>query len=351
MLLLVVGSTGSALALELHGDVLVQYRDGQRSIFGPGTRSTDQKTVHMQLASIFALHDFTEYIRGGFRISSPQGVGLTMPEAWIAFDGLPWSGTLTMGRFFPPGGEAVPTLSVSIPTILYRSQAQQGVKLAFEPADNWRMEAGFVNMNALSLTGAVIGDAFVFARPTGFASHNNMRGYYNVGYQNGGEWGSLDLSATAYLGEMSEADRALINGTGMYGGTVIDKKHQVIDLSADYIKGPWRLYGQWVQGDEGDFRQNAYEASGSYRRGDWTYMLSYGDHDVNARIQTKAQTRSWDRTRLTYSVAWQVYPNMKIQAEYEQNRENFRSGTVNPLESGHNPVENDVIGVQAHVSF
>lgn len=355
----------SAGAVEIHGNLITDFRDGERQMDATGWQATTQNgQFRLTTVSLIATHDFNDYMRGLFRTSNFRGGAMSVPEAWLAFDGLPWNGTFSMGRFFTPGGEPLPVIGVSIPTAVYRSQAVNGLKFHFEPTTNWRTEFGLTNLNALNLKGAVVGDAYVISRPTQNTIGSNLKQYYGqLGYQNGGAWGSLDLSAAYYGGRISQADINTLNGTSIPSNNIpgnIDRKHRVVDLSADYLYGRYRIYGQWIRGFEGDFRQTTWETAGSIQTGSLTWTLSYGrlhnnavkrgvnDSTGNNPVTTAGNSGNgvtWNRERLIYSLGWAMNPAITMTLEYEHNREFV--GIMN----NNNPVPNNVFGVQLNASF
>ena len=351
-------------AVEIHGNVITDFREGQRQMDNAGWQSTTQNgQFRLTTVSLIATHDFNDYMRALVRTSNFRGGAMTVPEAWMAFDGLPWNGTFTLGRFFTPGGEPLPVIGVSIPTAVYRSQAVNGLKFHFEPTTNWRTEFGFTNLNALNPKGSAIGDAYVITRPTQNNAASNLKQYYGqVGYQNGGSWGSLDFSAAYYGGRMSQADINTLNNASIPSNTTpgnIDREHRIVDLSADYLYGRYRVYGQWIRGFEGDFRQTTWETAGSVQTGSLTWTLSYGRLRNNAVKRgvndstgnnpvTLANTGNgvtWDRERLIYSLGWAMNPAITMTVEYENNWEDVG------IPGNHNPVDNNVLGVQLNASF
>ena len=156
---------------------------------------------------------------------------------------------------------------MSLAPTLYRSQYRTGSN---STADRQLALGGRTPRPTCLRTGASIGDASVLARPIANPNGNNRRGFGHLGYQNGGEWGSVDLSTNYYYSKLSRADITTMNGTGMYRANNGENRHEVLEFSGDYLYGPYRVYGQWVDATEGHLEQNAWEVAGSYRWNDLT---------------------------------------------------------------------------------
>jgi hypothetical protein len=356
-----------ARAVEVGGTLITEYRDrtGQNQNGAFSTPSIAAGTTNGQFrmvqTNIRLTHDLSEMNHFGAAVTSGGGA-LVISEAWLQADGLPYDGTITVGRFYKPLGSPLQTVGLSYPALLFHTAPVLGIKTGMEYYP-WRWEIGFVNNNPFSATGSVISNSAAFGRPQAAINSNNKEIYGFLGWRDGGEWGALDVNIGYTYGEMSAADRAVIQGLTTLplgaGPRILERaigaqesRRDLLDIALDYTYGPWRLYGEYAVANEGVLRLTAYNVSGSYRTGKFNWIVGHDRLSNNANNRVLNVPASWGRGRWSYSVAWEYHPQLTFQLEYEQNAEDLTSAGVGRTAGlRRRAVDNDAVILQAVASF
>lgn len=354
-ILLVAGAAG---AIEIHGDMLADYRDGElvhplQDQFAPfdNSRPSTWRFVQADVTLREYLGDYNEFFA---RATFAPGVPNIVSEAWLAQDGI-GPGRLTIGQFYRPRGAPIPLASLSMPSLVFHTFSVTGAKYA----GRWgttpiRYEVGATNTNPITLRGATVGDAFLIGRPhAGGWSSGPVEAYGHLGYATGAAWGSIDASVTGIFGKLTRTDVNTLNTSGIFSRNSSDDNRQIWVFSGDYIYGPLHVYAQYDRANEGDLRHEAWVAGGSYWvRPNVQLTLSYDEYDINADAPgitanppaLFATPWAWDRDRTSLSAIWEAAPGLQFQAEYEWNDENAR------LPDGRE-IDNDVLTLQVLTYF
>jgi hypothetical protein len=363
----VAGLAGGAGALEIHGSAIAEYRDGEllhpsQAPAGAPRDNSRPSTWRFTQADITMREYLGDYNEVFARLTFAPGVPNILSEAWLAQDGL-GPGRLTAGQFFKPRGAPIPVLGLSIPTLLFRTFSQVGVKYGGDYRGDifrdWttgtiRYEVGVTNTNPITLRGATVGDAFLIGRPhAGTWTSGPREAYGHLGWQNGGAWGSLDASVTGTFGKLMASDITTLNTSGLFSRNSRSNARNVWDAAVDYSYGPFQVFAQYARERAGDLRHKAWAVGGSYWfRRDLRFTLAHDDYRINADAPALVASRaarfaipaSWDRDRTALSATWEASPGLSFTAEYEWNDENAR------LPDGRE-ISNDVFTVQALAFF
>lgn len=354
-----LGAAGAAVAApEIHGDLISEYRDAEfvhpaADGVAPldNSRPSTWRFVQADLSIHDYLGDYNEvFARATFAPSVPNIVN----EAWISQDGI-GPGRLTAGQFYKPRGAPLPSLGLSIPTLLFHTFSVVGAKYAGNWGTTpWRYEAGVTNTNPIALRGAQVGDAFLFGRPNAGARWSGpVEAYGHLGYADGGAWGSVDASITGTIGRLTQTDINTLRTAAIFSRNSNDRERQAWDGAIDYIYGPVQLYGEYARENAGDLRHEAWVVGGSYwLRRDLRLTVMHDDYDINADAAVYATPGrrfqdpwAWDRDRDSVGVVWEYIPGVQFQAELEFNDENTT------LPDGRRNVDNDVATVQVLAYF
>lgn len=336
------------------GDLIVSYRD----LAGGQYVNRDTDGFHFDQADLGLKHQFTDDVSGYTRLSM-TGNGVSIDEAYIRMEGLPYDGSLTMGRFYKPLGAPIPLASLSFPAIMLHSAPELGLKvnLAMNPVS---FEAGLVNGNPLtapSLGGLVAGSPVMTnANPPNILDIDNARDVYTRLEVNFGEdWGSLTAGATYTAGELSSAELDGLNRGGslefgLFPTTPprLSHRREHLDFDLDYQKGPVRIFSEYVDAQDGRLRRKIFSTAGSYvffyTTGAVTATLGYDVLNLNAERRLVSQPQTWNRHRVSMSLEWQPNEALSMQAEYDFNREDV-------IPKGGGDIDNDAFSVQSILSF
>lgn len=330
-----------AKAVDINGTILLDYEARDNDVQIVASRQNDGFRVAQ--TNLRLSHDFSEWNRALVSVIG-GGQALTLNEAWMSFGGLPYSGELVAGRFFKPLGAPLQTAGLSFPAILFHSSPVTGMKVGMENYP-WRWEGGVASTNPLTATGGLIGGTTVFGRPAATITGHQKEIYGFIGWRDGGTWGSLDITGTYTHGKMTQADMATLNAVNIFPTrTGNESTRRILDFSADYTYGPWRLYGEYVQADEGKLQLTTYNIAGSRRLGDFNLTLGFDRLKNNATNRPLNVPASWHRDRITYGVEYEFSPRIRIRAEYEANDEEMTSVT-------RQGISNDAFRVQAVASI
>lgn len=346
VLLSLSGIHGSRVhAVEIGGAGIVEYAEAQGSVSNGLIANTEHGRIRFVQGTLTFSDQWSNDFRGFTRVNV-AGNGLSISEAWVAYDGLPYDGTLTIGQFYKPQGEPLLTATLTFPALLYHTPTWKGVKADFERGA-WTWEAGVVDNNPLSAAGTVIGNTFAFSRPNPNANlqDNAFDVYGHLGWRAGGEWGSLVLGGEYTYGRMTRADRDLIKAMGIVNERGSKNRH-VASALADYTYGPFRLFGEYVSAVEGDLRLTTYNISGAYRWGKAEFLLGYDRLKNNNLVMPFNLQASWERKRWQLGGTYEYTPNIQIQALYEFNRE-----TISTLAVPDEGIPNDQFILQTVVAF
>lgn len=314
--------------IEIHGDLVAEYYDGELShpLYNSAALADDLTApatwslVQTDLALAGTAGEFSRwYVRATFSPGTPSAIS----EAWIANEAL-GPGTLTIGRFYRPRGTPLPLFNTSIPSLLLHAFPVDGAKYRWEVARKWtRFEVGAVRANPISLTGTTIGDAPAIARPLdGTFTDGPTDLYLHWGKTASGDWGSLDVGATATYGRLQRADADSLATDGFLFDRARDRVRQVLDLSTDYNYGPLTVYGELLLMEEGILRHDAWEVGTRHRlRKNLAVVASYGEYRVASDLISFTRPYSWDRKRSTIGAIWDALPGVQILGGYEWNEE------------------------------
>jgi hypothetical protein len=359
-------ATGAG-AVEIGGTLITEYRDrtGQNQNGAGSTPSIAVGTTHGQFrmvqTNLRLTHDLSEMNHFGAAITTGGGA-LALSEAWLQAEGLPYDGSITVGRFYKPLGAPLQTVGLSYPALLFHTAPVLGIKTSMEYYP-FRWEVGMANNNPFSATGSVISNSAAFGRPLAAINTNNKEVYGFLGWRDGGEWGALDVNIGYTYGEMSATDRAVLQGLTTLpfgaGPRIFERAigaqeshRDLLDVAVDYTYGPWRVNGEYAVANEGILKLTTYNLTGSYRTGDFNWVVGYDRLKNNATNRVLNVPASWGRERWSYSVAWEYRPQLTFQLEYEQNAEDLTSvaaGTTSGLRR--RAVENDAVILQCVASF
>lgn len=340
VLLVVFGAPVVAVEMEIHGNFIAEYQDAEfgHPLYGPDDANN---RIRFTQAQLILQPRFSEILQGMARVSLlPDTLAVT--EAWLALDGL-GPGRLTFGQFYRPRGAPIPTLNLSLPTLIFRSFSTIGIKYSGEMEDQQvRYEFGVTNRNPLSLSGTSIANVLAISRPSiAPFSADPPEIYLSLGSGAGGAWGTVEVNMTGTYGTLSDEDVRTIANSGMYFINQNDRNRRVIEGSVDYIYGPVRFYGDGVFADEGDLEHEAWEVGIRGKiRSNLSLLGSFGQYRVNADVVDFDRPWSWDRIARRIGVTWQANPVLQIQAEYDFN-------SVNALYPDGRKVKDDVFAIQA----
>lgn len=352
---LVVAFSSQAPALDLTGSAVFEYSDRE------GGTALNQNEANGRIRFTQAVLGFNEHFTGSHQAYvslSVAGNAVRLSEAWWAFGGLPYQGTLSLGQFQKPGGAPLLTSNLTFPALMFHTPTVLGAKLAME-RDVWNWELGLVDHNPLSAVGTTIAGSAGFSRPSaqaGLNSDNSRELYGHLGWFGGGEWGSLVLATTVTHGRFTAADRALVSGLGILDRNLRDVYRSTTRntalVSADYTRGYWRVFGEYAYDQEGDLDIRTWNASLARRIGDLELVLGYDDLHNNAVNRPTNIPASWWRNRTSFSANYAITPSFSVSGIYEYNRENLTPGTVvTALRRPDNGIPNDGFILQATAGF
>ncbi|MBL4888823.1 MAG: hypothetical protein JKX97_02240 [Candidatus Lindowbacteria bacterium] len=349
LVLLCAAPTADAEVLKLNGSMIVSYSDRQG---GVGLRNNEgNNTIKMSQFSMSLSKELSEFTKLATRFST-SGRSLNVTEGYLRFSGLPQDGVVTIGQFYKPLGAPIQTAGLSYPALMFHSAAVQGVKAGFEfyPL---RWELGFVNNNPLASNASSISASSAFGRPLPSATTplntNSKEGYAFFGWRDGGIWGSLDLNIGFTYGQLSQTDRTTIDNLGIFTDLVSHKNRRVFDAAADYMKGPFRIYGEYVKAHEGNLTIVTYNIGTAYRIGKVNWIAGYDLVKNNTEFRNLDVPAAWHRRRLSFGVTVEASSRLQLRGFYEQNWENIDGGSdFDNLEKG---IPNDAVILQAVLSM
>lgn len=322
--LVVLGTFLPAAALDLNGAFVWDYSDyeGGTQLL-PGTQHGQFRTVTGLLALNQRLSDY--YHARAIVTLNPGRIDIN--DAWIRAEGLPWNGSMTVGRFQKPGGAPILTAGSSYPNVLFHSPVHNGLKIHME-ADLWNWEVGLVNQNDLSGLGSTLSNSAAFSRPLnppGGVTFHKKEVYGHLGWSTGGDWGSLVLKGLVSLGRLSQNDINYLSSLGIMP-SFQDRTRHLGALSADYTYGPWRAFGEYGSSFEGDLHLTAWNAGGAYRWNDQVEFSATYDqlgNNIAPQRRTLYVPMAWERSRFALGATYRPVSAVEFRALYEFNRETF----------------------------
>lgn len=337
----------------LFGDIITSYRTIENDQF----RDLDGENFRFEQADLGIHYLATDWASVYSRMTL-AGASVSVSEAYVKLMGLPLEGSLTVGRFYKPLGSPIPLSSLSFPVIAVHSSPEFGAKLNLEKYP-WVMELGVVNGNPISLpalSSRIAGTA-VFSNntsPITFDPHKEKDYYSRVGVVLGEDWGSLNAGVSYTFGELARQEVDYLNPGGavnsfLYTSQDLDDRREHLGIDLDFQKGPYRLFGEYVDARDGRAHRKVWSAAGSYtwytRWGPMTTTAGFDKLEINADRVILALPQSWSRDRVALSHAWWPQEFWSVQAEYDWNGENV---------SGANPggdLDNDVFTIQSILYF
>lgn len=341
--LLVVPAAARA-QLRLAGDLVFSYDDFD-------SQSSDFSLDQVDL-TLYRMFDQTAdvYVR-----ATAYSSGTEITEAWLRYWGLPAAGRLTIGKFYRPLGVSLPLATSSIPTLMFHSATDYGVKAEWG-GDAWSLDLGLVNGVPVTPMGSTVGKTRILSNLGAVAGADfdaNKEVFARFGVSAAEDWGSLSAGAMYAWRKLDSFELRLFNlsaGAGplpseaLFRTTDRDDRVQRWDFDVDYTYGPWHLWGEYVEGHEGRLVRRAWVAAGSYRWKDWTLMAVRDGLDLDAEIVRVQNPLSWDRRRSSISLEWKPLETLSLQAQYEWNQENV-------LNRDGGRVENDGLTIQSIYYF
>ncbi len=349
--------TPASRALDVGGSLIVQYNDREGSVAG-STSLARQVNGQFDLTqmNLRLQQDLSDYNRAYASVTSTLGNVVQLNEGWLQFGGLPYEGSLTVGRFYKPLGAPLQTVGLSYNALLFHAAPVLGLKAGMEYYP-WRWEAGFVNNNPLNAAGTTISGSTAFARPlvgpVGTVT-NNKEGYLFLGWRDGGDWGALDVNVLGTVGEMTRQDNALVHngnlGLTLFRLGVQDEKLRYQgEVAVDYTYGPYRVSGHYSYAKEGPLQLNVYNVTGSYRYGSFNWIAGFDQLKNNFDFRPFSFPASWNRKRVSLGCLYELTQQVQFQLEYEINREEITHRM--PDASQEKGVLNDGVTLQTLVTF
>ena len=333
-------------ALDINGTFLHGYSDREgASYLLPGEFHGEFENP---TGSLSLTHYATDGIITKARINASAGA-LTIAEAWLSFDGLPYHGELTVGRFQKPLGEPLLTLGLTYPGLLFHTSSVTGAKVSMGRG-LWNWEIGVANANPLTAVGTVISGSPAFGRPIppGIVMPEHLKEYYaSLSRRFGGEWGSLNMNLMYTGGKLLRQDATLLATISLFDIIPPDYTRQEWDFAADYTYGDYRLFGEYAAAELGALTLRTYNISAARKWRDWEFVAGWDWLATNAALRPPSVPASWDRERFTLAANWQFTDQVKIMTQYEFNQE-VLSGQSYPGRSG---LPNDGIAAQIGVGF
>lgn len=350
--LLLPAPAPAAGPLTIGGALILEYadraggNDGIAAVMQAGRQHGQMRLSQLSLNFHYPL---TDYARTQFTAVSGGGAAPVISEVWLEWQGLPYDGFLTIGRFYKPNGAPLQTANLSYPALMFHAATVVGVKAAFEYYP-WRTEVGVVNNNDLRNNGAMLSNTRAFARTSppgaaGLAGSNNKEVYAMIGWRDGGDWGSLDVNVTGTFGHIREADQNVFQPF-VARGINNEEDRANLDVVVDYQYGPWRLYGEYVLSDEGPLDLRVWNVGGSYRHGRVNYALGYDRLENNTSVRPKSNPESWRRKRYTASATYDYTSDIQFILEVERS---FEFYDVTPFEK--DGLDNDAVVAQIVTRF
>ncbi|MEK8022955.1 MAG: hypothetical protein AAB229_04025 [Candidatus Hydrogenedentota bacterium] len=337
----------------MFGDIVVSWRD----LAGGDYINLEGDNFRFDQADLGLHHQINDFVVGYTRLSLTGG-SVTPNEAWLRLEGMPYEGSFTIGKFFKPLGAPIPLASLSFPAIMLHSYSDFGAKVNFSK-DAFSLELGTVNGNPLSApaTGGRVGGTAVITNanpPTTNDIDNNKEMYGRLAVNYGEDWGSLTAGVTYTEGRLASQEIDALNpggalNFGIFGLPVnVAKRRAHLEFDLDYQKGPFRIFSEYVNAEDGRLRRKIFSLAGSYvffyTSGAVTTTLGYDNLNINAARPNLNLPYTWNRNRLSASLQWQPYEFLSIQGEYDWNRENAIQ-----RDGGH--VDNDGITIQSIIYF
>ncbi len=354
---LAAGTPGQVVArnvrTSLHGDLILSYVD----IANNQVTNLDAESFRVDQADLGLHHQLNDVSVGYLRLAITPGA-MSLSEAYVKFDGLPWQGAITLGKFYRPLGAPVPLSNLTYPQLMVHAYPEIGVKTSFF-RDPIGIEVGVVNGYSLapaSLSARVAGTP-VLSNANASASFpdidNNRNWYGRLSSNVGEDWGSLTVGMT-YLGgrlPAQEVDALNPGGRfdfGLFRRTNFEDDRQHLSYDIDYQYGPWRAYGEFLKARDGRLRRDIWNVAGSYtfypRCGMITTTLGWDKLDIKDQEIRINNPMSWDRSRASFTVAWWPTEAIQVQAEFDLNHENVS-------QTGGGRLDNDAFTLQTIFYF
>lgn len=338
----------------LFGDLIMSYNHFDRST----APRSDTSSFSLDQADLGILHYLDDRTTAYARLAaSPTSVSVT--EAYVSYDGLPWSGKITVGKFYKPLGAPVPLTTLSFPAIMFHANAEIGAKANFGVYP-WTFEAGAVNGNRVTgsaSSSSLVGASEVVTNITSDPERNKEKDYYTrIAYEGGESWGSLTAGVTGTFGELGTGEIVLLNpdaggGPSPIGGFITQNGDDIrrrVSADLDFQRGPYRIFGEYLYSIDGRLHRTTLTAAGSYsfftKWGEITPTFAWDSLDLNSQRTELRAARTWDRERFTPSVSYSPISSVKFIGQYSFNRENVR-------ETGGGRVKNDDWTIQSIYYF
>lgn len=169
----------------------------------------------------------------------------------------------------------------------------------------------------------------------------------NLGYRNDyGDMGKVDLLLFWVYKELSDSDVGFLQGIPGHG--VGNDTGYRVGFGADYRLGDLRLYGQYIDAEDGKLDRHGWYIQPSYkfklknRKSFYAceVLFRYGELDVDLP-NNPSDSLTWDRDKIVLALITDVYKNIKLRTEYY----------INDEETGGREVDNDELLVQLEVKF
>lgn len=339
----------SGVRTTFHGDVIMSYSD----VANNQIPNQDAEHLRIDEADLGMLHQINDRTTAYFRIAMSPG-SFSLSEAWLKFEGLPWEGAVTIGKFYRPLGASIPLSNLSFPALTLHSYPELGIKVSVF-RDPIGFEVGYVNGYLLSplASSARIAGTPVISNSNSTILDNKRDWYGRLYVVRGEDWGSLTMGMTYLGGRLPPEEIDALNPGGalnlfLFNTTNFEDDRQHLSFDADYQTGPWRVYGEYAHARDGRLQRSMYSIAGSYsfypRIGAVTTTLGFDKLDIHDQVIRLRNPMSWDRERTSFTVAWWPTESISVQMEFDLNKENV-------LQTGGGKIDNDAFTLQTIFYF
>ncbi len=171
----------------------------------------------------------------------------------------------------------------------------------------------------------------------------------NFGYRNDyGKLGKVDVLLFYVYKELSDSDIEFLMDIPGYEGDLDDKSGFRRGFGADYSIGGLRLYGQYIEAEDGELKRSGWYIQPSYKVklaqreyfNAFEVVFRYGELDMDV-TPDPADSRTWDRDKIAIALISDICKNVKLKTEYY----------VNDEDTGAEDVDNDEFLTQLEVKF
>ena len=342
----------SAPKTTIFGDVITSWSD-----YGHGQYTlVDAEGMSFDQADLGLYTYFNSWVDGYARLTL-TGSSSSISEAYLKMKGLPHDVSITIGKFYKPFGAPIPLASLSFPAILLHSSPEYGLKLNLS-LGSFDYEVGVVNGNPIVplLYSTTIAGSYALTTgnpPTGLEIDNNKDYYGRIAWVKGEDWGSLTLGATYTGGHLSRFEinglnRFVPNNLQLFKSIDYSSPRSQLSFDLDYQHGPWRVFGEYADAQDGRLRRKIWSTAGSYTFypgwGELTSTIGYDHYTNNAEVRSINLPQSWNRNRTSFNLSWKPNEVLQWQAEYDLNRESV-------LQTDGRRVKNNVVTIQTILYF